>query len=38
MKDIIFPLLKKNRLPLMILMGVKRGVNKNYKDGGDGSR
>ena len=20
----------------MILMGVKRGVNKNYKDGGDG--
>ena len=36
MKDIIFPLLKKNRLPLMILMGVKRGVNKNYKDGGDG--
>ena len=35
MKNIIFPILKKQSLPLMILIGVKRGVNKEFKQGGD---
>lgn len=36
MKKIIFPILKKKKIPLMVLIGVKRGVNLEYKDGGDG--
>ena len=31
-----FNLLKKNKTPMMLLIGVKRSVNKLYKDAGDG--
>lgn len=36
MKNIIFPILVEKKIPLMILIGVKRGVNKDFKQGGDG--
>lgn len=36
MKKAIFPILKEKKIPIMILIGVKRGVNKKFKDGGDG--
>ncbi len=36
MKNIIFPILRKQNLPLMVLIGVKRGINKEFREGGDG--
>ena len=36
MKNVILPMLEKRNIPIMILIGVKRNVNKNFKDGGDG--
>lgn len=36
MKNVIFPMLEKKNIPIMILIGVKRNVNKNFKDSGDG--
>ena len=36
MKKVILPILLEKKLPLMILIGVKRGINKDFKEGGDG--
>lgn len=36
MKNVIFPILEKKKIPIMILIGVKRSVNESFKEGGDG--